>query len=118
MPAATSGRMHARSARRGGAPGVENRGLPARGLPMVVVPYPHAGGHQRANARTLGEAGAAIVIEDAAFDGDALLAAASVLDDAARLAAMGAASRSLGRRGGARAGRGVPVAPARRRAPP
>ncbi|KRT63616.1 MAG: UDP-N-acetylglucosamine-N-acetylmuramyl-(pentapeptide) pyrophosphoryl-undecaprenol N-acetylglucosamine transferase [Chloroflexi bacterium CSP1-4] len=87
----------------------------ALGLPMVVVPYPHAGGHQRANARTLGEAGAAIVIEDAAFDGDALLAAASVLDDAARLAAMGAASRSLGRRGAAEANAELLLALAERR---
>src|SRR3990172_5623809 len=87
----------------------------ALGLPMVVVPYPHAGGHQRANARTLGEAGAAIVIEDAAFDGDALLAAASVLDDPARLAAMGAASRSLGRRGAAEANAELLLALAERR---
>lgn len=87
----------------------------ALGLPMVVVPYPHAGGHQRANARTLGEAGAAIVIEDAAFDGDALLAAASVLDDPARLAAMGAASRGLGRRGAADANAELLLALAERR---
>ncbi len=87
----------------------------ALGLPMVVVPYPHAGGHQGANARTLGEAGAAIVIEDAAFDGDALLAAASVLDDPVRLAAMGAASRSLGRPGAADANAELLLALAERR---
>jgi UDP-N-acetylglucosamine--N-acetylmuramyl-(pentapeptide) pyrophosphoryl-undecaprenol N-acetylglucosamine transferase len=87
----------------------------ALGLPMVVVPYPHAGGHQRANAATLGEAGAAIVIEDAAFDGDALLAAASVLDDPVRLAAMGSASRSLGRRGAADANAELLLALAERR---
>ena len=33
----------------------------ALGLPMVVVPYPHAAGHQRANARVLVEAGGVIV---------------------------------------------------------
>jgi len=87
----------------------------ALGLPMVVVPYPHAGGHQRANARTLGEAGAAIVIEDADFDGDALLAAASLLDDPARLAAMSAASRSLGRPGAADANAELLLALAERR---
>ncbi|MFM2105066.1 MAG: undecaprenyldiphospho-muramoylpentapeptide beta-N-acetylglucosaminyltransferase, partial [Chloroflexota bacterium] len=31
----------------------------ALGLPVVVVPYPHAAGHQRANARVLERAGAA-----------------------------------------------------------
>ncbi len=40
----------------------------ALGLPMVVVPYPHAGGHQRANARILADAGAATLVDDADFD--------------------------------------------------
>ena len=44
----------------------------ALGVPMVVVPYPHAAGHQRANAASLVEAGAARLIEDEAFDADAL----------------------------------------------
>ena len=42
----------------------------AMGLPMVVVPYPHAAGHQRANAASLVEAGAARLIDDEAFDAD------------------------------------------------
>ena len=33
------------------------RGRRALGVPMVVVPYPHAAGHQRANARVLVDAG-------------------------------------------------------------
>jgi UDP-N-acetylglucosamine--N-acetylmuramyl-(pentapeptide) pyrophosphoryl-undecaprenol N-acetylglucosamine transferase len=73
----------------------------ALGLPMVVVPYPHAAGHQRANARQLVEAGAARLVEDAAFDADALLDAAAVLEDPAAHLAMSAAARSLGRPGAA-----------------
>jgi UDP-N-acetylglucosamine--N-acetylmuramyl-(pentapeptide) pyrophosphoryl-undecaprenol N-acetylglucosamine transferase len=69
----------------------------ALGLPMIVVPYPHAAGHQLANARVLADAGAARLIEDEAFDGAALLAATRILDDPAVHAAMAAASRSLGR---------------------
>ena len=75
----------------------------ALGLPMVVVPYPHAAGHQRANATILERAGAARVIEDADFDADALLSAASLLDDAAAHVRMSAAARRLGRPGAARA---------------
>ena len=47
----------------------------ALGLPMIVVPYPHAGGHQRANAKVLTDAGAARSVEDADFDATALLEA-------------------------------------------
>lgn len=69
----------------------------ALGLPMIVVPYPHAGGHQRANALRLVEAGAARLVEDAALDGAALLAAADLLQDDAALGAMAAAARELAR---------------------
>lgn len=73
----------------------------AVGLPMIVVPYPHAGGHQAANAAVLATAGAARLIEDAAFDGPALLDAVSVLDRPADHARMSAAARALGRPGAA-----------------
>lgn len=73
----------------------------ALGLPMVVVPYPHAAGHQRANARVLVEAGGARFVEDDAFDAAALLDAAGILEDPALHARMSAASRSLGRPGAA-----------------
>jgi UDP-N-acetylglucosamine--N-acetylmuramyl-(pentapeptide) pyrophosphoryl-undecaprenol N-acetylglucosamine transferase len=69
----------------------------AFGLPIVVVPYPHAAGHQRANAASLVEAGAARLVDDQDFDAAALLEAATLLDDPARHAAMSAAARSLGR---------------------
>ena len=73
----------------------------ALGLPMVVVPYPHAAGHQRANAAALVEAGAARLVEDEAFDAHALLEAARLLDDPAAHVAMSAAARALGRPGAA-----------------
>jgi UDP-N-acetylglucosamine--N-acetylmuramyl-(pentapeptide) pyrophosphoryl-undecaprenol N-acetylglucosamine transferase len=73
----------------------------ALGLPMVVVPYPHAAGHQRANAAILVQAGAARLVEDADFDADALLEAAAILDDPMAHLAMSAAARELGRPGAA-----------------
>lgn len=69
----------------------------AFGVPMVVVPYPHAGGHQRANAEAVSAAGAAEIVDDAAFDAAALIEAARILDDPARHAAMAAAARELAR---------------------
>jgi UDP-N-acetylglucosamine--N-acetylmuramyl-(pentapeptide) pyrophosphoryl-undecaprenol N-acetylglucosamine transferase len=69
----------------------------AVGLPMVVVPYPHAAAHQQANARELVEAGACEVIADEEFDGGALLRACEILDDADRRERMREASRNAGR---------------------
>ena len=69
----------------------------AFGLPMVVVPYPYAGAHQRANAAELVDGGAAVFVADEAFDSAALLDAVAILDDPARHAAMAAAARALGR---------------------
>jgi len=69
----------------------------ALGLPAVVVPYPHAAGHQRANAAVLAEAGAARIVDDEAFDAAALLDAARLLDDPTAHLAMSAAARELGR---------------------
>ena len=87
----------------------------AFGLPIIVVPYPHAGAHQSANALELVTAGAAEVIADERFDAEALLAAVSILDDPARHAAMAAAARSLGRPGAADAVAEILVALAERR---
>ncbi len=73
----------------------------AFGLPMVVVPYPHAGAHQRRNAVELAEAGAARLVENEAFDGPALLAALEILGAPQAHVAMSAAARALGRPGSA-----------------
>jgi UDP-N-acetylglucosamine--N-acetylmuramyl-(pentapeptide) pyrophosphoryl-undecaprenol N-acetylglucosamine transferase len=67
----------------------------AFGLPMVVVPYPYAGAHQRANAAEVVDGGAALYVEDEAFDSAALLDAVAILDDPVRHAEMAAAARRL-----------------------
>jgi UDP-N-acetylglucosamine--N-acetylmuramyl-(pentapeptide) pyrophosphoryl-undecaprenol N-acetylglucosamine transferase len=86
----------------------------ALGLPMIVVPYPHAGGHQRANAKVLADAGAARSVEDADLDASTLLEAAAILDDPATHLAMSAAARGLGRPGAADAVTDLVLAAARR----
>ena len=88
----------------------------AFGLPMAIVPYPHAAGHQRANAEAFAEAGAARLIEDEAFDADRLLEVAGLLEDPARHAAMSAAARELARPDAAVAVADLVLAVARRRA--
>ena len=90
----------------------------ALGLPMVVVPYPHAAGHQKANARELVAAGAARVVDDADFDAAALLDAAAILDDPAGHLAMSAAARSFGRPAAADAVADLVIAAATRAALP
>ena len=70
-------------------------------LPLAIVPYPHAAGHQRLNAVAYAEAGAGVLIEDEALDADALVEAAGLLADPARHARMSAAARDLARPGAA-----------------
>ncbi|MFP4127056.1 MAG: glycosyltransferase, partial [Alphaproteobacteria bacterium] len=69
------------------------------GRASVLVPYPHAADdHQRANARALDAAGAAVAVDPAEATAERL---AAVLDelvgDAPRLAGMAAAARGLAR---------------------
>jgi UDP-N-acetylglucosamine--N-acetylmuramyl-(pentapeptide) pyrophosphoryl-undecaprenol N-acetylglucosamine transferase len=90
----------------------------ALGLPMVVVPYPHAAGHQRANARMLAEAGAARLVEDEDFDAAALLDAAGLLEDPEQHLRMSAAARELGRPAAADVVADLVLALAERRALP
>jgi UDP-N-acetylglucosamine--N-acetylmuramyl-(pentapeptide) pyrophosphoryl-undecaprenol N-acetylglucosamine transferase len=73
----------------------------AFGLPLVCVPYPHAAGHQRANASAYVASGAARLIDDDAFDAEALLDAARLLDDPVAHLRMSAAARDAGRPGAA-----------------
>jgi UDP-N-acetylglucosamine--N-acetylmuramyl-(pentapeptide) pyrophosphoryl-undecaprenol N-acetylglucosamine transferase len=87
----------------------------ALGIPAVVVPYPHAAGHQRANATVLAETGGARLIADEAFDAAALEGAAALLDDEPALAAMSRAARALGRPGAADAVAELVMAAAERR---
>jgi len=75
----------------------------ALGLPMVVVPYPHAGAHQQRNAERLTEAGAARMVADRDFDAPSLLEAAALVTDTETLEQMRAAARRFGRPGAARA---------------
>ena len=72
-------------------------------LPLVIVPYPHASGHQRLNAEAYAASGAAILVEDEALDADRLVEAAGLLSDPARHAAMSAAARDLARPAAAQA---------------
>jgi UDP-N-acetylglucosamine--N-acetylmuramyl-(pentapeptide) pyrophosphoryl-undecaprenol N-acetylglucosamine transferase len=71
--------------------------LTAAGLPAVMVPLPHAtADHQAANARAGAAAGGAVVVSDDALDGPAVAAAAApLLADPERLAAMADGMRSL-----------------------
>jgi UDP-N-acetylglucosamine--N-acetylmuramyl-(pentapeptide) pyrophosphoryl-undecaprenol N-acetylglucosamine transferase len=89
----------------------------AMGLPLIVVPYPHAAAHQSANAAEMVDAGGATLIADKDFDGDALLSAVTILDDP-RIGSMRAASRVLGRPGAAEATAQLLEALAERRALP
>jgi UDP-N-acetylglucosamine--N-acetylmuramyl-(pentapeptide) pyrophosphoryl-undecaprenol N-acetylglucosamine transferase len=70
----------------------------ACGGALVVVPYPHAGGHQRQNAAELERAGAAIVIDDDDLTGARLTATVGeLLADPARREALRLAARAEAR---------------------
>ncbi len=73
----------------------------ALGLPMVVVPYPHASAHQIANARALAAAGAVRIVADEDFDAASLVEAGELLHDLPALATMRSAARGFGRPGAA-----------------
>jgi UDP-N-acetylglucosamine--N-acetylmuramyl-(pentapeptide) pyrophosphoryl-undecaprenol N-acetylglucosamine transferase len=77
--------------------------LAAVGVASILVPYPHAGDHQRYNAWYLADEGAAVVVDDAALDADRLVSEVAALRDDAPRAAMAEAARRQGRPGAAMA---------------
>ena len=77
--------------------------IAAVGLASILVPYPHAGDHQRANAAFLADRGAAVVVPDDELDAARLAAEASRLRDDELRSALSAAARALGRPDAARA---------------
>ncbi len=73
--------------------------MTARGLPLILVPFPYAAAdHQAYNARALEKRGAARVIPDAELTGERLLAEIQpLLREHETLARMSRASRAVGR---------------------
>jgi len=70
----------------------------AVGIPMLLVPGPFAGGHQRLNVEPYEAAGAAVTIPDAECDGPRLVREVSeIVHDPVRYSKMVGAMGSLGR---------------------
>jgi UDP-N-acetylglucosamine--N-acetylmuramyl-(pentapeptide) pyrophosphoryl-undecaprenol N-acetylglucosamine transferase len=72
------------------------------GRPLVLVPYPHAGNHQLANAEAFASAGAALVLEDSELSPERLAQLIlSVLTEEGRAEQMARSSLTLARPGAA-----------------
>jgi UDP-N-acetylglucosamine--N-acetylmuramyl-(pentapeptide) pyrophosphoryl-undecaprenol N-acetylglucosamine transferase len=67
----------------------------AAGLPAIIVPYPFAGGHQRANAEAAAAAGAATLINDEDLTAERLLSAVATYATPAQRAAAARAATTL-----------------------
>ena len=74
----------------------------AVGVASILVPYPHAAGHQQANAAWLADQGAAVMVPNAELDGERLLAEATPLRDDEARRRMGLAALRLARPDAAR----------------
>jgi UDP-N-acetylglucosamine--N-acetylmuramyl-(pentapeptide) pyrophosphoryl-undecaprenol N-acetylglucosamine transferase len=74
----------------------------AVGVAAILVPYPHAAGHQQANAAWLADQGAAVMVRDVELDGERLLAEATTLRDDEKRGRIGRAARALARPDAAR----------------
>src|SRR4029077_7654272 len=71
----------------------------ALGRAMILVPYPHAGDHQRFNAAPYADAGAARIVPDAECDaGRVATEVSALIDDPVTWLAMAGASGRTGRR--------------------
>lgn len=75
--------------------------LPAAGLPAILVPYPHAGGHQRYNAQYMRRQGAVVVLEESDIH-NLIALTLELLSDEPRRQAMRARLSSLARPNAAR----------------
>jgi len=75
--------------------------LCAVGRPSVLVPFPHAAhDHQHANAKTVAEAGGALLVADSEWSGDRMAGLVeSLVSDRPRLRSMAAATARLAPRG-------------------
>ena len=72
--------------------------LTARGIPSILIPYPHAAeNHQEFNARVMEQQGAAVVIRDDELSGEGLTDVINeLLDNPHKLDEMAAASKGIG----------------------
>ncbi|MFC2023328.1 undecaprenyldiphospho-muramoylpentapeptide beta-N-acetylglucosaminyltransferase [Chloroflexota bacterium] len=77
--------------------------FPAAGLPSILVPYPHSGQHQQANADYMAENGAAQVLPDPDLDQGLVPAILGLLGNGEALAAMRESARAMSRRDAAEA---------------
>lgn len=76
--------------------------ISALGLPALYVPYSVGNGEQRLNAGSAVAAGAAVLLDDATFDGDAVRRhVIPLLGDRQRIERMAGAAQSVGSRTGA-----------------
>ncbi len=91
----------------------------ARRVPAIVVPYPHAGAHQEANARPFVEAGAAAMVRDTELSAEKLAEIArTLLADEPRRRRMAGAASALAPRDAADAVADIVIGMARGAQPP